>query len=114
MEITGDYKKDFWYIKATGRFDIADIAGIFQVISESKQPKVLIDCLQLKETNISYKDRYNLVLLAEELLNKEISYVVIWPKKDINFFWVNNASKFGLRVNIFPKVSAGKKWLLKD
>jgi hypothetical protein len=114
MEFTEDYKKDYWHITVTGKFDIEDVDGIFQAISEPKRLDVLINCLQLGETNLSYSDRYNLVLKAKELLNKEMRYVVIWPKKDINYFWANNALKFGLRVNIFPTMIAGKKWLLND
>jgi len=114
MEFTGDLKKEYWHITVTGKFNIEDIDGLFQAISEPKRVNVLINCLQLKKTNLSYSDRYNLVLKAEELLNKEMRYAVIFPKKDINYFWVNNALKFGLRVNIFPTTIAGKKWLLKD
>lgn len=113
MEFTGNFKKEYWYVNLMGTFDIEDVEGILRAISEPKRPKVLINCLELKETNLSYEDRYNLVLKAEELLNKEMTYAVIWPKKDINYFWVNNSLKFGLRVNIFPTMVAGKKWLLK-
>ncbi|MGB5376570.1 hypothetical protein [Muriicola sp.] len=65
-------------------------------------------------TTITYKVRFELVLKANELFNKDIKYAVIWPKEDINYFWVNNALKFGLTVNIFPTVKAGKIWLLNS
>ncbi|QBA64598.1 hypothetical protein [Muriicola soli] len=113
MEYSGSLKKEYWYIKVTGTFNIKEVEGLLEAVSEPKHPKVLINFLELQETNLSYRVRYNLVLKAQELLNKEMTYAMIWPKKDINYFWLNNSLKFGLRVNIFPSMSAGKKWLLK-
>ena len=114
MNCTGELKKEYWSLEVTGTFDLQDVEGIFRTISEPKRPLVLLNCLQLKQTELSYNDRYELVLKAEDFLNKEMKYAVIWPKKDINYFWANNSTKFGLRVNIFPTIKAGKIWLLNS
>lgn len=114
MQCAGEYKKEYWYLTITGTFNIQDVDGIFRSISQPKKPLVLINCLSLKKTTLSYRDRFELVLMAEDLLNKEMKYAVIWPKQDINYFWVNNSKKFGLTVNIFSNLNEGKNWLLSS
>ncbi|WP_282055943.1 hypothetical protein [Maribacter luteus] len=100
------------HIKLNGSFDLDSFIELLIKIGTEDKNKVIIDATDLQNTDISYDIRYELIVAAKEYLNEKAKYAVVWPPIDINNFIISNLNRFGVTIQIFPKLAKAKKWLL--
>ncbi|MBV1923761.1 MAG: hypothetical protein KUG68_07035, partial [Flavobacteriaceae bacterium] len=63
------------------------------------------------DTDRSYMERYNIGTIATNVLNKKTKYVVVWPKRDINYFAISIMKLHGLNIRVYPMKSKAEAWL---
>ena len=100
------------HIKLNGSFDLDSFITLLRRIGSEDNDMIIIDATDLQNTDISYDIRYELIVAAKEYLNEKAKYAVVWPPIDINNFIISNLNRFGVTIQIFPKLAKAKKWLL--
>ena len=114
--MTYTYKtfSDHLLVDIEGEYTFKAYNDFLLSLGEQTEEKILVDARKLKKTDFSYSERYQLGMLAGEVLNKNLKYAFIWPENDINYFGVTVAAKQGINIQIFASASKTKKWLLSN
>ena len=82
-------------IELSGAFDFD---SFIEFIIELGAKKILIDGTKLENSDLSYKERYDIGNTAVIYLNMSAKYVVIWPERDINYFAISVMKLHGFNV----------------
>lgn len=112
MKIVFSKKKQVLDINLSDRFIYDHCINFIEELGNNNAKKVMIDGSQLLNTDLSYKMRYDIGNIASQFLKKDVKYVVVWAKRDINYFAISIMRINGLNVRIFTKKSDARKWLL--
>ncbi len=113
MKVIIRKKKEFLKIELSEAYAFDSFIKFVVALGEKKAEKFLIDATTLKNTNVSYKERFAVGNTAVDHLDISAKYVVIWPARDINYFAMSIMRLQGFNIKVFPNMPLAKKWLLK-
>jgi len=105
---------EFLKIALSEAFDFDSFMKFLPELGTKKADKFLIDGAKLENTDLSYKERFDIGSTAVIHLDINAKYVVIWPARDINYFAISVMRLHGFNVKIFVTMPLAKEWLLKQ
>lgn len=114
MKIELKEKAEFLKIELSEPFHYDSFIQFIVALGSKKAEKVLIDGTKLENTNLSYKERYDIGNTAVGHLDINLKYVVIWAARDINYFAISIMRLRGFNVKVFDNMPTAKKWLLNQ
>lgn len=112
MNVKLKEKPEFLNINLSGAFQFDRLIEFVVELGKKKQNKFLIDASKLENTDLSYKQRYDIGNTAVIYLDQNRKYGVVWPERDINYFAISVMKLHGFNIQIFPDMTSAKKWLL--
>lgn len=112
MKIELREKAEFLKIELSEAFHYDSFIEFVVALGSKKAKKFLIDGTKLENTNLSYKERYDIGNTAVDHLDICLKYVVIWPARDINYFAISIMRLQGFNIKVFQNMPSAKKWLL--
>jgi len=109
-------KEEYLLLTISGEYEKIEFLSYPALIAnechKEKVFKVLVNALDLKNSNPPTMDRFFLGEEIAKVLGPKIKLAVVWPKKDINKFAENVAVNRGARVIAASEISEAEKWLL--
>ena len=112
MTIELKEEEEFLKIELSEVFQFDTFIEFIVALGEERANKILIDGRTLENTNLSYKERYEIGNTAVEHLDLGAKYVIIWPERDINYFAISVMKLQGFNVQVFTNKSSAQDWLL--
>ena len=112
MKIEFIEKAEFLKIELSDTFHYDSFIEFVVALGSKKAKKFLIDGSKLENTDLSYKERYDIGNTAVDHLDIRLKYVVIWKARDINYFAISIMRLRGFDVKVFDNMSSAKEWLL--
>ena len=106
-------KTEYLNVVLSETFHFDTFIKFIMALGEENAVKYLIDGTKLENTNLSYKERFDIGNTAVEYLDIKAKYVVIWPARDINYFAISVMKLRGFNVQVYHKLRTAEKWLLK-
>ncbi len=114
MKIEVREKAEFLKIDLSEEFHYDSFIEFVVLLGTKKAEKFLIDGTILKNTNLSYKERFDIGNTAVDHLDISFKYVVVWPERDINYFAISVMRLKGFNVQVFKNITLAKEWLHKE
>lgn len=105
-------KKSFLHVELSDGFIYDSFIEFLKLLGTKDSLNILIDATKLQNTDLSYKERYELGNIAIKILNKKVKFVVIWPLRDINYFAISIMKLRGFNIRVFAKTDIARQWLL--
>lgn len=112
MKIEFIEKAEFLKIELSETFHYDRFIEFVVALGSKKAKKFLIDGSKLENTDLSYKERYDIGNTAVYHLDINLKYVVIWAARDINYFAISIMRLRGFNIKVFDNISSAKEWLL--
>jgi len=116
-QIRVELRKDYLLFRITGTYDFNEFLALADLIKarcEKEQIyKVLLNCLELKASDLSTADRY---FLGEKMaleLRGRVVIAVVWPAEHIDKFAETVAHNRGGMMFVTGDVQSAEAWLEK-
>jgi len=112
MLIKHTKKTRFLKIELSDVFIFDSFIEFIKLLGTKDSKNIFIDGTKLQNTNLNYKERYDIGNIAVDFLNKNAKFVVVWPARDINYFAISIMRLQGFNIRVFAKKNKAKQWLL--
>lgn len=112
MIVDLEKQSEFLKIELSEVFHFDRMIEFIKELGKEKAEKFLIDGTKLENTDLSYRERYDIGKTGVNHLDISAKYVVIWPVRDINYFAISVMRLQGFNIKVFPSMPLAKKWLL--
>lgn len=114
MEVRISEEKEFLNIDLKGSFSYYQLIQIIKDLTSYEIDKVMIDGSDLTGVGMNYNERYALALTGTSFMRKDTRYVIVWPKKELNYLAISLLKLNGINIRGFTKVELALNWLLNS
>ena len=112
MIVELEKQSEFLKIVLSEAFYFDRMIELVMELGKEKAENCLIDGTKLENTDLSYRERYEIGKTGVDYLDITAKYAVIWPVRDINYFAISVMRLQGFNVQVFANMPLAMKWLL--
>jgi hypothetical protein len=112
MKINLNKNPDFLNIELSEAFHFDNFIEFIINLGKKNADRFFIDGTQLENTDLSYKERFDIGNTAVIYLDLNAKYVVLWPRRDINYFAISVMKLHGFNIQVFSNKRHASNWLL--
>ena len=113
MEIKFSIEPEFLEVQLNGSFTQDAFVDFLKLLGKKDSENIYIDASKLQNTSLTYQERFDIVNVSLANLNFAAKIAIVWPKRDINHFIIDNMQRHGHAIQIFSEINKAKSWLLK-